>query len=691
MITKVINVNLHQPIYERLTAKQGDIASRYLLFHLLDGDKPFDLSNRTVRVYAIKPDKTEIFNDLTINDASKGYCTLELTSQCLASAGVVKMELYISESGKVLTSIPFELEVIACINTANGVTSTNEFSALEAALGSLQDYDNLRREIIQARKGYTTVGKRLDNFDSRLDKIKQRIVNALDYGLDVNSSAPQDNIIDLVVNDINSGVIKEITFPTCTIILDKPHNITNYGKFLNIKGQNTILKIADNSTLFSDHKYMVALEGENIKFSGFIFDSNNDNNFITVDGVKHYGYESGYGTSSVVEIGCTSLILNDLTNSEVFNNTFLNSSWGSCNIDKKTKGCSNLKIYNNIFEGGFRTCVPIFYSSDIQVYRNKFTNPNWYAIQPYVNCNNIKIYDNTILFDDNNFMYGSGFLKRGICIGHESYPQQNVLDIDVYDNNIRSTTSSDGSGIIIEGYPKNVSVKNNRLNFLNGDGIIFKSEAVGVNEISNNTFKTSKHGIKYAMDGKNVDTSEDGVLNISGNNFNCEYDGIYFNSYTNKTAGKHKIYCSNNKRLNDDKVLYSVDMIKTDTFIYLDEGIWGNMLADNRTSSSEGKIRKSRYAIDLLGGKQVINFNSGVSTSVEYETTLIKIETSNLQLLYGGYEGQMVNIFSTANGLTISKNDNTNGIILKSNETFLTLNKNSMIQVQKVDDRWYQL
>ena len=170
MITKVINVNLHQPIYERLTAKQGDIASRYLLFHLLDGDKPFDLTGKSVRVYARKPDKTEIFNDLTINDASKGYCTLELTSQCLAAAGVVKMELYISQSGKVLTSIPFELEVIACINTVNSVTSTNEFSALEVALSSLQDYDNLRMEIVQARKGYTTVGKRLDNFDSQLER-----------------------------------------------------------------------------------------------------------------------------------------------------------------------------------------------------------------------------------------------------------------------------------------------------------------------------------------------------------------------------------------------------------------------------------------------------------------------------------------------------------------------------------------
>ena len=180
MITKVVNVNLHQPIYERLTAKQGDIASRYLLFHLLDGDKPFDLTGKSVRVYARKPDKTEIFNDLIINDETKGYCTLELTSQCLASAGVVKMELYISESGKVLTSIPFELEVIACINTANGVTSTNEFSALEVALGSLQDYDNLRSEIIQARNEYGTVGRRLDNFDSQLDNIVNESIPTLD-------------------------------------------------------------------------------------------------------------------------------------------------------------------------------------------------------------------------------------------------------------------------------------------------------------------------------------------------------------------------------------------------------------------------------------------------------------------------------------------------------------------------------
>ena len=180
MITKVVNVDLNLPIYERLTAKQGDIASRFILFHLLDGDTPFDLTGKSVRVYARKPDKTEIFNDLVINDKTKGYCTLELTSQCLAEAGIVKMELYISESGKVLTSIPFDLEVIGCINTTNSVVSTNEFSALEAALGSLQDYNNFKREIVEARGSNSSLKAALYNLDLQLNMKADKTDGGLD-------------------------------------------------------------------------------------------------------------------------------------------------------------------------------------------------------------------------------------------------------------------------------------------------------------------------------------------------------------------------------------------------------------------------------------------------------------------------------------------------------------------------------
>ena len=305
MITKVINVNLHQPIYERLTAKQGDIASRYLLFHLLDGDKPFDLTNRTVRVYAIKPDKTEIFNDLTINDASKGYCTLELTSQCLASAGVVKMELYISQSGKVLTSIPFELEVIACINTVNSVTSTNEFSALEVALSSLQDYNNLRREIVQARKGYETVGKRLDNFDSQLETFAQQIElyknkqtinlskfqqelfyrnhdtsiacvgDSLTYGLDEVSSDRRASTADVTDVGVSTNPISKYTYPEILRgclweVYDKSFLVKKMAV-----GGDTLTKALDRWTTNPNVKISIMMFGTNDSYR-----EENVNNFI---------------------------------------------------------------------------------------------------------------------------------------------------------------------------------------------------------------------------------------------------------------------------------------------------------------------------------------------------------------------------------------------------------------------------
>ena len=226
MITKVVNVDLHLPIYERLTAKQGDIASRFILFHLLDGDTPFDLTGKSVRVYARKPDKTEIFNDLVINDKTKGYCTLELTSQCLAEAGIVKMELYISESGKVLTSIPFDLEVIKCINTVDSIVSTNEFTALTNGLASLLEYDNYKNEISEARKGYETVGKRLDDLDSKKANetdiyLKSIIDTMMENKMDKNSIIQVENLSQEIKEMFTGGnvaVVGENSINTINVV-----------------------------------------------------------------------------------------------------------------------------------------------------------------------------------------------------------------------------------------------------------------------------------------------------------------------------------------------------------------------------------------------------------------------------------------------------------------------------------------
>ena len=342
MITKVINVNLHQPIYERLTAKQGDIASRYLLFHLLDGDKPLDLTDKSVRVYAIKPDKTEIFNDLVINDKTKGYCTLELTSQCLAEAGIVKMELYISQSGKVLTSIPFELEVIKCINTANSIVSTNEFSALEVALGSLQDYYNLRSEIVQARKGHATVGGRLDNIDSQLDNIKH-----FDY---LQGELYSSDRLQLFIKTHSYIIIKKADY-----ILDKVVKIPSNRTIVIEEGATFTLKEGCNEYIFENEDLVNG--NENISISGGIYYGKGDTMTRKFNGATleedYYGFGLHFYMVKNLRLNHMRIyetnawaIAHNLCDDVVIDDIFVWQKVGGINGDGVTGQSKNVRISN---------------------------------------------------------------------------------------------------------------------------------------------------------------------------------------------------------------------------------------------------------------------------------------------------------------------------------------------------------
>lgn len=166
MITKVIKLDINKNLYEKIKAKQGDTKSRFLLFQLLDGSMPFNLENRSVRAYMLKPDSTEVFNDLIINNKNTGHCTLELTNQVLAVAGIVKIELMIIENDKKITSSIFELQVDKSINSENSIVSTNEFNALLNGLASLSEYDNYKekaKKVPELEENIQELGSQLDN------------------------------------------------------------------------------------------------------------------------------------------------------------------------------------------------------------------------------------------------------------------------------------------------------------------------------------------------------------------------------------------------------------------------------------------------------------------------------------------------------------------------------------------------
>ena len=214
MNTKTIKFDLNKfKLYEKIKAKQGDTKSRFLLFQLLDGSAPFNLKNRSVRAYMIKPDGKEIFNDLIVNNYNLGYCTLELTNQVLAVPGTLKIELMVTEGDKKLTSSVFELEVVKSINSEKSIVSTNEFTALLNGLAALSEYDNYKNsvkemEINKANKAeveekFISVEEKIKNNSEQLDN--KRIFKPNLYGnLNWSVSKKVDNIFPYTDETLNS-------------------------------------------------------------------------------------------------------------------------------------------------------------------------------------------------------------------------------------------------------------------------------------------------------------------------------------------------------------------------------------------------------------------------------------------------------------------------------------------------------
>ena len=141
---------------------------------LLDNRVPFSLENKTVRVYGVKPDGTKVFNNLTIVNAQGGLVELQLTSQMLAKSGWLKLELVIYEATDILSTIKFDIDVIASLRDDAAIESTNEFSALTLALKSVQEWEKyFEEESGKIEEKYT---ERLNNIEISLGEKSNIIV-----------------------------------------------------------------------------------------------------------------------------------------------------------------------------------------------------------------------------------------------------------------------------------------------------------------------------------------------------------------------------------------------------------------------------------------------------------------------------------------------------------------------------------
>ena len=142
MYKRDIYLDIDDNLNNYIKSVELDSNSRVWHFHLTVDYEPLDLTGKSVQFRAEKPDKTNVLNDCKIVDAEKGVVEVKLTRQVNAIPGHVKCLLkIIGDEGFVLKTKTFVVDVSKTLSD-DAVVSSDEFGALEVALGKVQDIDN---------------------------------------------------------------------------------------------------------------------------------------------------------------------------------------------------------------------------------------------------------------------------------------------------------------------------------------------------------------------------------------------------------------------------------------------------------------------------------------------------------------------------------------------------------------------
>lgn len=173
----VLTIEVKEPIADIITAKQGDTNSRFLDVYLKDNGRPINLTGNEVKLYGKKQDGKVIFNNGEITDAVNGRCQFELTSQALAVAGELKLEISIWQNNqRTLTTQTFKVFVVPRVGNDRAIESSNEFGALLLLFQNLNDFIQDATYIIE-RIGVTTDTGGTNNAGTVMAKLNNLLTN----------------------------------------------------------------------------------------------------------------------------------------------------------------------------------------------------------------------------------------------------------------------------------------------------------------------------------------------------------------------------------------------------------------------------------------------------------------------------------------------------------------------------------
>lgn len=143
-------VDVQQEVRSIITVTQRDTNSRYLDVYLKDNGLAIDVTGHQVRIYGKKADGKEFYNDGEITEAENGRCQFPLTSEALAVANDLTVQLILyRDNVEMLHSRPFTIHVKKSFLTEGAVESSNEYGALVVLYQNLHEAYELMMTMVE--------------------------------------------------------------------------------------------------------------------------------------------------------------------------------------------------------------------------------------------------------------------------------------------------------------------------------------------------------------------------------------------------------------------------------------------------------------------------------------------------------------------------------------------------------------
>lgn len=396
MYKRDIYLDIDDKLNEHIKSVELDSNSRVWHFHLTVDYQPLNLTGKTVKFMAEKPDKTNVLNDCEIIDAENGIVKVELTRQVNAVPGHVNCLLKIVGSdGYVLKTKTFIVEVSKTLSD-KPIVSTNEFSALDEALGRVQNIDQrfaeTNAQLSQISNETSYLVKKVEDGSDCTNYLKSEFLKAKsrkNTTVLLESGTYHIKSLELLSNMTYTG-IGEVVF--------KSHSSCSSDKWDNACISRGVKNIKINNIIFDGNKEQVPGNGWQGVASLRFEDSSN----ITVSDCE---FRNNFYLNSVFK-GCSFVKIN--------NNKYYNSDVG---VLFMTKPSNNVDVCYNYFDGGTSEAISIYdidntdenvYHHDFNiignVIKNKVDSQSIYIKR----CYNINVSNNSI----DNVGTGIGFVQQ---------------------------------------------------------------------------------------------------------------------------------------------------------------------------------------------------------------------------------------------------------------------------------------